>query len=195
MESLIASIEYLEKKVRGDESESESELRLLNQQKACKDAIKKNAEAIEQIDAKLVLFVKKEMKCRYFNKGYCKLKIDCELYHPQIICKTFDKTGMCSQPFCSDRHQRICKYWKRGVCFRGDTCHFRHRNFDRKPIKDNLTNKTMKTCDRCRKTSQIFYYCEFCYHDFCLLCTNEAAHKIIFIKMTEMTLITTVTKL
>ena len=174
MESLIGTIEYLDKKVRGDGSESE--LRLINQQKACKDAIEENAKAIEQIDSKLELFVKKETKCRYFNKGYCRLKTNCDLYHPKQICKTFDNTGMCSQTFCSDRHQRICKYWTRGVCYRGDSCHFRHRIFDQKPIEDNMTIKNIKTCDRCRKTSQQSYYCEFCYHDFCSLCTNEAAH-------------------
>jgi hypothetical protein len=48
--------------------------------------------------------------CRYFNRGYCKYKLQCRFVHSQKICEEHLKYGKCGDNSCSDRHPKECKW-------------------------------------------------------------------------------------
>ena len=108
--------------------------RATNNQNIIKETLKKVAEDIQNIDDKINLLDMKEResldrvkKCSYYNKGYCKLQKECPFYHPETLCSQFESEGICAKTICRDRHQRPCRYWRKGECFRGETCEFSHR--------------------------------------------------------------------
>ena len=69
-------------------------------------------------------------RCRYNNRGVCKMEDSCRYLHSHEICNEFISEGKCSQPHqCYYRHPKDCKYWvgdARG-CWRGDQCKFLHK--------------------------------------------------------------------
>ena len=67
--------------------------------------------------------------CKYYNKGFCKFKGECNSYHPIIICS---KRG-CREKTCPNRHPRKCRY--KYQCRRRSTCLYSHvdiSDFDEK---------------------------------------------------------------
>ena len=91
------------------------------------------------------------------------------------LCSQFESEGICLKTICRDRHQRPCRYWRRGECYRGETCAFSHR----------LLRNELKKCDKCGKGNINLYYCNFCGKNFCCECTKEQAHDEEFAKFTE----------
>ena len=84
--------------------------------------------------------VKKSIKCKYFNSGYCKEGYNCEFVHPKTICKEFVDLGTCQGGrLCPQTHPRKCRYWFEGKCWRGSSCAFQHQEKD-KP-KENEDKK------------------------------------------------------
>ena len=80
----------------------------------------------------------KKKKCRYEDKGRCKLRKQCEFFHPRGICQSFSKLGSCTyKNKCGLRHPTgVCNdYESKGNCPRGDMCKFRHPlQFGQKPF-------------------------------------------------------------
>ena len=77
-------------------------------------------------------FKKKSIKCKFYNRGYCKQGFSCEFFHPDEICEEFANVGTCSGgEHCLKRHPRKCRYWCKGVCFRGPSCAYQHQEIDR----------------------------------------------------------------
>ena len=58
---------------------------------------------------------KKSEKCKYFNRGYCKLKDQCENLHDDKVCEDLD----CNESDCDKRHPNPCKF--------GPRCQFKRR--------------------------------------------------------------------
>ena len=52
-------------------------------------------------------------KCKYFNKGHCKIKSDCKFSHPNEICQIYLAGEKCDQKSCNNRHPKVCK-WLQG---------------------------------------------------------------------------------
>ena len=72
---------------------------------------------------------KKNIKCRYEDRGLCNAKENCEFIHPKYICRQFSYQGRCNRRSrCQYRHPTShCFEWERkGNCSRGDRCKFRH---------------------------------------------------------------------
>ena len=63
----------------------------------------------------------KVIKCRYFNHGYCKKKIDCEYFHPVNDCD-----NECSNSTCPKRHRLNC--CEGNECYYNsiNKCEFKH---------------------------------------------------------------------
>ena len=59
---------------------------------------------------------KKTTKCNFNNRGYCKLKEQCEKEHSDENCENFD----CNEEDCSKRHLNPCKF--------GPRCKFNKKN-------------------------------------------------------------------
>ena len=87
---------------------------------------------------------KKKRRCRYYNKGYCRNKIECEFQHVEKICQSFMLDKKCSDSECNDRHPKSCKYWLRDTkgCFRGTTCKYLHRENERGKLIKGVDNPT-----------------------------------------------------
>ena len=58
----------------------------------------------------------------FFNRGYCKFKESCPLFHPKEICIE----EKCLNQECKKRHPNKCKLWEKGLCKFGDLCEFTH---------------------------------------------------------------------
>ena len=59
-----------------------------------------------------------EIRCKHYNRGFCKHKSLCRYVHPRTVCEAYLKDGKCSLKTCSSRHPKKCKYQNQG-CFRG----------------------------------------------------------------------------
>jgi hypothetical protein len=157
VKNLIHRITNVEKKV-DIEQENKAPIK-----EYIEEAILKVSKDIEKINDEIHILESKEKesldtikKCYHFNKGFCRRKQGCPYYHPETFCEQFENEGMCVKLVCRDRHQRICKYWKRGGCFRGETCEFSHRD-TRNELKRNVRVLELTTCDNCNgATSQVY---------------------------------------
>ena len=136
--------------------------------------MKKVMSDIQSIDDKVKVLDMQEKqsmeeirKCFHYNKGFCKRKNECPLYHPENTCKQFEKEGFCSRSICRDRHQKTCKYWKAGHCYRGESCQFSHRD---------TKHEFLNYCEKCKNPAINLYYCDFCGKSFCSECTVKEAH-------------------
>ena len=108
----------------------------------------------EDCNENVVKTKESEKKCRYYNKGYCKNKLDCKFYHPESVCENFLLNKSCPERGCTKRHPSSCKFWQRGPrgCFRGETCKYLHRLEDMGKDKKEL-------CDGNKSDNEIRYNC------------------------------------
>ena len=79
--------------------------------------------------------VKVPRRCKFFNSGFCKERENCCFEHPESLCQTYLRTSKC-QSFrsCPHRHPKVCRYWKNGECFRGQSCSYIHQKFEKEEI-------------------------------------------------------------
>ena len=82
----------------------------------------------------------KEKKCKYFDKGYCKYKLECKFAHSGEICKTHLEGRKCKENSCKDRHPKVCKWWMKGGCRRTD-CEYLHVTLIHDDDKQNEAHK------------------------------------------------------
>ena len=86
---------------------------------------------------------KKTIKCRYYDRGFCKSKSECDFFHSDKICDQILSNEKCSEPkTCLQRHPKDRKHWMgdtRG-CLRGDECKYLH--FSSKKGKNIRENKS-----------------------------------------------------
>ena len=71
---------------------------------------------------------KRDRKCRFYNRGFCKFGRSCNFGHPQLVCKEYLEDGICRQRECPKRHPRHCRYWtsKAEGCKRREECQYLH---------------------------------------------------------------------
>ena len=92
---------------------------------------------------------RKEKKCRYFNRGYCKYKKQCRYSHPKNVCEEYLKSRECGNAKCGDRHPRVCKWNDRSVgCNRKSECNYLHVTLANDDVSDHLSYK----CISCQYT-------------------------------------------
>ena len=69
----------------------------------------------------------RKLKCRYWNKGYCKEGAQCPFYHDKEDCESFKTRGRCEDRKCLKRHRKHCRYFnKQEGCFINETCQCLH---------------------------------------------------------------------
>ena len=91
------------------------------------------------------------------------------------MCDDYESEGVCIKRVCNKRHLKTCKYWRRGHCYRGESCQFAHQNLK----SSSLTNDQEVVeidCEKCGKKSSMHYYCESWGKTFCSKCTVKQAH-------------------
>ena len=130
-----ASMDALEKKVNKNHEEEIQEL--VKTQKMLNDLVVTNSEAIKRIDVEIEGLDKeskkkevndrdiKEKRCKFFNRGYCRYKLECRFAHPGEVCKMYLEGKRCNDKSCSDRHPKVCKWWLQGKC-RRNYCEYLH---------------------------------------------------------------------
>jgi hypothetical protein len=68
-----------------------------------------------------------EIRCKFFNKGFCKRGKTCDFQHPEQNCKKNCEGKECDKgSLCKSRHPLRCKFWQDGECFRGKNCLYLH---------------------------------------------------------------------
>ena len=92
---------------------------------------------------------KKNTKCRYNNRGFCKSQIECVYFHSDQICDKVLSNGQCTESkTCLQRHPRDCKHWMgdpRG-CLRGIECKYLHNPSNKgRNIKTNKSQQATKS--------------------------------------------------
>ena len=180
----------LEKKIKGiqkDKNKKESSKKDVQEAIQRLDAeisnIKKDAKNAEVVDVDKPNSggkSKKAMKCKYYNRGFCKYRGKCRFSHPGEVCDLYVK-GECQENVCAKRHPKACK-WLQGVtgCKRGQSCEFSH---------------DIHICGKSFPTKVTSYKCEGCKSDwqesrfvvkhsinnmeiyFCLNCEDWIKHK------------------
>ena len=71
----------------------------------------------------------KREKCKYEDRGKCKLGKKCNNFHPKGVCKSYGETNSCQNPVkCVYRHPtKACFEWQKGSkCQWKENCHFNH---------------------------------------------------------------------
>ena len=66
---------------------------------------------------------KRQVKCKYYNKGYCKKKNECLFYHPTNYC--IDK---CKNSECKFRHRIKCRYVQYCYHYIKNQCEYIHES-------------------------------------------------------------------
>ena len=92
---------------------------LAKQQKRVAEAITANTVAILKIDEEINVLsnnVKQKsamegrlgtsQKSRHYNRGHCKHKGGCDVFHPKEICKEYLNGKKCDKKDCVDRHPK-----------------------------------------------------------------------------------------
>ena len=68
-------------------------------------------------------------KCKFFNRGFCQVGLDCLFDHPMDDCETHMKGGHCKNKECPKRHRHIWKHWdSKSGCFRKSHCSYLHKD-------------------------------------------------------------------
>ena len=65
---------------------------------------------------------KREEKCPFYNRGFCKFKDDCKKEHPKEVC---DENN-CTEEHCVKRHPNPCKFGFRCVFKKKKICLYSH---------------------------------------------------------------------
>ena len=121
---LNANVKSLEDNVEKNWKEELQEI--MRKRKELEDVISANSDAIKKIDneiAKLQVdslkadvekedkeLENKKKKCKYFNTGHCKYKMECKFSHQSEVCIIYLEGGKCAQKSCENRHAKICKW-------------------------------------------------------------------------------------
>ena len=85
------------------------------------------------------------MEMFVFSQRVCKLQKNCPFFHSENLCPQFEEEGTCLKIICRDRHQKLCQYWQKGNCYRGESCQFSHRC-----SKKHFNVDNQKQCDKCK---------------------------------------------
>ena len=109
-------------------------------QKMLEDLLKANSEGIKKIDTDIIRIQNENSanqkkaeekskervkKCKYFNSGHCKYKVECKFSHPSEICQVYLEGGKCEK-LCENRHPKVCKWFQgKSGCRRAD-CDYLH---------------------------------------------------------------------
>ena len=92
---------------------------------------------------------KSNLKCKYYDRGFCKSQMDCVYFHSNTICDILLSKGQCPESkTCLSRHPRDCEHWTGDIrcCLRGNLCKYLH-NSKKKGIniKKNRNNQEINS--------------------------------------------------
>ena len=62
------------------------------------------------------------VKCKYYNKGFCKYREECNYFHPKDVCQEVN----CNNKKCKKRHPKQCRY--KDECRRRSLCMYSHES-------------------------------------------------------------------
>ena len=142
-----------------------------------------NSNAIKQIDEEIIRLQTDKIKadttkndtnevkkCRYFNRGHCKFKLECRFSHPTEICTKILEERKCEQHLCKMRHPKTWK-WDQGRsgCRRQD-CDYLHGTLARDDVQQ-IRAHTNYPCAGCKN----------CYQDETCVVEHTVKSKVFFL--------------
>ena len=164
-EYLISRVSSLVEKIKTCEEERNSILlevknlkNTANNSEAC-GIFEKTCQNLEEMLENLVVPIKncgecetskregQKIKCRYYNRGFCKYRENCKFFHSTVMCKTYLAEGTCNKVACYDRHPKVCKFWAGSSkgCPRNASCEFLHECIGNVKNHENSNDH----CDDC----------------------------------------------
>ena len=164
LKELKASVKVLEEKENRSQSDEIQEI--VKSQKTLEEIITTNAIAIKRIDEEIKKcqtnkekiesskdetnkVENEEKKCRYFNRGHCKFKLECKFLHPTDICKTHLEGKKCNQNLCKMRHPKACKWSQKTSGCRRIGCDYLHDTLARDDVQQIQAHKSY-SCAGCK---------------------------------------------
>ena len=90
-------------------SRMEDEIKRMETEKCKADVVRIDADTKDEASGEVEKV--KKIKCRYFNKGFCKYRKKCRYLHRKNICSDYVTNAKCLQTTCEDRHPEMCKFW------------------------------------------------------------------------------------
>lgn len=94
----------------------------------------------------------KQIRCKFFNKGFCKKGKSCNFQHPEQNCKKHCEGKECDKgSLCKSRHPHRCQFWQSGECSRGKHCLYLHTIDNLKDNKDKVDKATIDKPDANRE--------------------------------------------
>ena len=88
------------------------------------------------------------IKCCYYNVGYCKNKSECKYFHPEVDCDI-----NCSSTKCNKRHRKQCIYGNKCHYLSLENCEFKHTH--EVITKINYKNENKKLESKINELNQI----------------------------------------
>ena len=185
LKGLGASVKALEEKANKSQNEDIQEI--LKSQDKLEGIIIANSKAIKQIDEEILRLqtsktradttktknneAKIEVKkCRYFNRGHCKYKLECRFSHPTEICSKILEGRKCEQHLCKMRHPKSCKWDQRGSGCRRKDCDYLHGTLAHDDAQQTRAHKNYP-CAGCKN----------CYEDQTCVVQHTAKSKVFFL--------------
>ena len=100
-----------------------------------------------------------QIKCRYWNRGYCKEGDSCNFKHLEEDCESFLKNRKCEDMKCYKRHRTYCRYFRTEEgCYRKASCQYLH-------VEPHMKNKQIrreKNEETPEQSTNTTFYCDQC---------------------------------
>ena len=88
-------------------------------------------------------------KCKYFDRGHCKFKLECKFSHPTETCKTYLEGQKCERNVCKMRHPKECKWYQGRTGCKRQGCDYLHVTLARGDGQQVRAHKTYP-CAGCK---------------------------------------------
>ena len=140
IDNLLQDMELLKEELNMERAKVKSLTEVVNQQSKVIHTLQKKDKS-ETSNTR-----SKKVKCRYWNRGFCKNGNDCKFHHYEKDCETYLKTETCEDRKCKKRHRKLCRYFQsKEGCYRNEACQYLHEL----TTNDNKTKKNQTNEDNC----------------------------------------------
>ena len=153
LDNMKQYIEDLKEEIEEEKAKVKNLNEVVNKQKQIIETLQRKSEGNTSK-------VKSRIKCRYWNRGFCKEGDNCTFYHHEEDCESFLENGNCEDRRCIKRHRKFCRYFREEEgCYRNDICQYLH--LEPKKNKEGRQEKAKGNTEKPTKTNKTFY-CEQC---------------------------------
>ena len=161
MEQLFITIAYLQEEIKSLKVQQTTNCQRIDLHESnikiiCENSVEANnvliktSDKLIKIDAQIVNHkelkiinseVNINIKCKWYNQGYCREKSNCLFFHAMLVCESVFTHETCKKECCDKRHPKICKNWINNSCKFGQYCKFLHYDIDEQSNEESIEEK------------------------------------------------------